>query len=418
MSLTAREQLMLELINRGRADPKAEASRLGVGLNKDLSAGTIDSGAKQPLAPSFRLQAAAEDHSRWMLTTDTFSHTGANGSSPGDRIEDEGYNGWTWGENISWRGTTGPLDLEAMIVEQYEDLFESAGHRKNLMNGSFKEVGIAQETGGFKGYNTSMVTQDFGARSGTVFLVGVVIDDKDNDDFYDVGEGIGGVTVSATNGDQTWSTTTYGAGGYSLKLPAGSYNVVFEDDSGDHMTSVVVRSENVKLDIEVEDMQPALAAGGSPSGSTTSLFELVNQDGGSAFPAGFDGFDFGQFGPSSPTLLAQMLAGANQPGFDWSANLLGGAPQLPPGFGQFDGGDGGTPPWMTDQFQFLGNQQDGPRGFAFPDDFGPEALARLGVDVQGQTFSAEPRPGIAGEDLPWWTENFNGIYPGDDLIHA
>ena len=44
------EQYLLELINRGRADPAAEAARYGIDLNEGLSPGTISSDPKQPLA--------------------------------------------------------------------------------------------------------------------------------------------------------------------------------------------------------------------------------------------------------------------------------------------------------------------------------------------------------------------------------
>ena len=46
---TANEQLMVELIT-ARANPAAEAARLGIDLNEGLTAGTISTAAKQPLA--------------------------------------------------------------------------------------------------------------------------------------------------------------------------------------------------------------------------------------------------------------------------------------------------------------------------------------------------------------------------------
>ena len=47
---TAFEQYFLELVNRARLDPAAEAARLGIGLNDGLAAGTITTAAKAPLA--------------------------------------------------------------------------------------------------------------------------------------------------------------------------------------------------------------------------------------------------------------------------------------------------------------------------------------------------------------------------------
>ncbi len=38
---TAHEQYFLELVNRARANPGAEAARLGLGLNDGLAAGAI-----------------------------------------------------------------------------------------------------------------------------------------------------------------------------------------------------------------------------------------------------------------------------------------------------------------------------------------------------------------------------------------
>src|SRR4051812_30970023 len=84
------EQYIVELINRGRANPAAEAARYNVALNEGLAAGTISTAAKQPLAVNPSLTDGARGHAQWMLAHNTFSHTGANGSSPGDRMSAAG----------------------------------------------------------------------------------------------------------------------------------------------------------------------------------------------------------------------------------------------------------------------------------------------------------------------------------------
>src|SRR5262245_50359594 len=130
---------MLELVNRARLDPAAEAARYGVSL------GTISASSKQPLAANDLLLAAAEKHSQWMLDTDTFSHTGAGGSDPGARMAAAGYvfsGNWAWGENIAWQGTTGTLNLVAAINSEHAALFQSTGHRANILNDTFQEVGV------------------------------------------------------------------------------------------------------------------------------------------------------------------------------------------------------------------------------------------------------------------------------------
>src|ERR1700712_5544630 len=80
------EQYLVELINRGRANPAAEAARYNVALNEGLAAGTISTPAKQPLAINPFLTDGARGHGQWMLAHNTFSHTGANGSNPGARM--------------------------------------------------------------------------------------------------------------------------------------------------------------------------------------------------------------------------------------------------------------------------------------------------------------------------------------------
>jgi uncharacterized protein YkwD len=234
---TAVEQYELELINRARANPLAEAARYSIDLNEGLAAGTISSTPKQPLAINPYLTDAARKHSQWMLDTDTFSHTGSGGSAPQGRMQSAGYSfvaPWTSGENIGYRGTTPSVPNPTTTAAQiHEDLFvdegiAGRGHRKNIMSNSFKEIGVGVVSGGFNQYNAVMVTTDFAASGTASFLTGVVYNDTTSaDNFYTPGEGISGVTITATRiGDgAVFSTTTWSSGGYSLALTAGKYIV-------------------------------------------------------------------------------------------------------------------------------------------------------------------------------------------------
>jgi Ca2+-binding RTX toxin-like protein len=254
--LSAYEQYMLELINRARLDPSAEAARYGIGLNDGLSSGQISTASKQPLAANQFLNDAADSHSSWMLSSGTFSHTGANGSSPDTRMKNAGYvfsGSWSWGENISWRGTTGTLNLKSAIESEQEGLFKSSGHRVNMLNDKFQEVGIGVQTGKFQGYNAAMATQDY-ARSGTgQFLTGVAFKDANGDRFYTPGEGLSGVSIAArlVGASTSTTTSTATAGGYQTKLAAGTYDVTL---SGGGIASplglrLAVGAINVKLDL-------------------------------------------------------------------------------------------------------------------------------------------------------------------------
>ena len=113
-NFTAREQLMLELINRARMDPRGEAARLDV---------TLDSGQGKPaqvLAGNDALRTAAFNHSGWMLVNNAFTGTETKGSQSFiaatslDRMKAYGYavsGEYFFGENISWQGSTAMPDF-------------------------------------------------------------------------------------------------------------------------------------------------------------------------------------------------------------------------------------------------------------------------------------------------------------------
>ncbi len=261
------EQYLVELINRARANPTAEAARCGIDLNEGLTPGTITADPKPPLAPDPNLGAAARGHSQWMIDNGLFSHTGAGGSTPGARMTAAGYDflaPYGWGENISWSGTTArTLDLVATTASQHRSLFidtgvAGRGHRLNLMNPTFREIGPGIVQGTFQGYNAEMITEDFAYTTTPGIdgiLTGVVYNDLlvTEDSFYTPGEGLGNVTITAARASDgaVFQTTTWSSGGYRLPLPAGTYALTAQ--GGDLAPNVLGKSvtigqANVKVD--------------------------------------------------------------------------------------------------------------------------------------------------------------------------
>jgi Ca2+-binding RTX toxin-like protein len=277
---TAQDQYMLELLNRARLNPQAEADRLlGGNLNEGLAAGTISTAPKQAVAFNLNLFNAAQGHSQWQLANNTFSHTGANGSSSADRVTASGYTWKTTGENIAWKGTTGAVDLTSFVAEQEDGLFvdtgiANRGHRTNMLDPNYREVGISAVTGKFTSggtaYDSVMTTQDFGtdSKNSNALLTGVVYTDAvKNDDFYTVGEGLGNITIDAVGNGQTFTGTSLTAGGYSLSLAPGTYSVSFRGDfNSDGIVdtsaarSVTIGSENVKVDFASDTFAAGAAA--------------------------------------------------------------------------------------------------------------------------------------------------------------
>ena len=119
-------------------------------------------------------------------------------------------------------------------------------------------------------YNSVMTTQEFGrdAKNANALLTGVAYTDAvANDDFYTVGEGLGNITINAVGSGQTFTGTSLTAGGYSLSLAPGTYDVSFSGDfnnDGKVDTSaaktVTVGAENVKVDFATDTFSPAAAA--------------------------------------------------------------------------------------------------------------------------------------------------------------
>lgn len=107
------------------------------------------------------LQRAAEAHSRDMINRDYFSHnTRGSGKTPAVRIRSAGYGYRTAGENIAWG--SGSLGSHASIFKSW---MNSPGHRVNILNKSFKEIGIGAATGTYKSYSGATAwTADFGSR--------------------------------------------------------------------------------------------------------------------------------------------------------------------------------------------------------------------------------------------------------------
>nr|QXL90813.1 sigma-70 family RNA polymerase sigma factor [Streptomyces sp.] len=92
-----------------------------------------------PVSSNSKLATAATNHSADMAARDYFDHTSPDGKDPGDRITAAGYRWSTYGENIA-RGQQTP----ASVMDSW---MNSEGHRANILNCSFKELGVGIHNG-------------------------------------------------------------------------------------------------------------------------------------------------------------------------------------------------------------------------------------------------------------------------------
>ncbi|CAN0338364.1 unnamed protein product, partial [Phaeothamnion confervicola] len=197
------------------------------------------------------------------------------------------------GENIAINGTSLVPNATTFTIANHEGLFDSAPHRLNILSTDFREIGIGIKSGRFlfegqgQALNAVDATQNF-ARSGSkVFITGVAINDTDGDNFYDIGEQRAGIVVDAVkSGTIVASDSTGTAGGYSIGVAAGTYQVQFH--GGDLTRAVnctVSASGNVKVDLagSAEILCSASVVLGSGASTATLLgVGSINATGNSA----------------------------------------------------------------------------------------------------------------------------------------
>ncbi|WP_327721389.1 CAP domain-containing protein [Streptomyces sp. NBC_00490] len=102
-----------------------------------------------PLTENAKLTKAAQDHSQDMADHQNMSHTGSDGSSMTDRLARVGYKFRSAGENVAYGYTTPESVMDGWM--------NSSGHRANILNCGFKEIGIGLAQPGH------YWTQDFGS---------------------------------------------------------------------------------------------------------------------------------------------------------------------------------------------------------------------------------------------------------------
>jgi hypothetical protein len=296
---TAYEQSYLELVNRARADALAEAQRLAAQTDRDILSsysffgispanivnqyswhidnGYIDRHA-QPLSFNEALLRAAQLHTQDLFDNQFQGHTSsANPPAPfapnatlGGRLNAVGYSGAA-GENVfsyadstiqghagfavDWGNTTNASAAGYNSAFAGQGMQNPPGHRFNIHDGSFKEAGIGVINGTNGSVGPQLVTQDFGNPGSVTFVTGVVFEDLNANQFYDIGEGRPGIRIDV-DGSGFFAIST-DSGGYSVPVSGdGQYEVSFTGGgyAPFQTTASVQNGRNVKVDYLVAAM--------------------------------------------------------------------------------------------------------------------------------------------------------------------
>jgi hypothetical protein len=269
---TPEETLILEFINRCRADPNADALRIAPpGAEPRIPSSTaVDFAmfrtemaaikAQPPLVFDLRLLDAARKHSHYMVLhglghDEDPGKPGFTGRSPSDRAKAAGWRGGASGENcyrdagdawashigfiIDW-GPGGPGGMQP-----------ERGHRRNITSGSYSVVGA----GAVPHSGRLSVTHLFGG-DGRRYAGGVVYVDKDRDAWYGLGEGRGGVEVQV--GDT--AIATWGSGAYAVAIPSGATSLTMRAGGVTITRPIPAGPGNVKIDWIIPQEQDLAAA--------------------------------------------------------------------------------------------------------------------------------------------------------------
>jgi uncharacterized protein YkwD len=120
-----------------------------------------------PLRASPGLRAAAAAHSEAMARRGFFGHRSPDGTPFWERVRrfypSARFRQWSVGENLLWSSP----DISAR--EAVRRWLGSGGHRRNLLNGRWREIGVGtvhvrSAPGVFGGAEVTIVTADFGIR--------------------------------------------------------------------------------------------------------------------------------------------------------------------------------------------------------------------------------------------------------------
>jgi uncharacterized protein YkwD len=107
-----------------------------------------------PLATVGVLQVLAQTHAADMATRGYFSHTDPSGTSFQQRIQTSGYSGSATAENL---GLT-----SGAAVEVVDGWMGSEGHRLNMLNSAYTQVGIGVANGPWQGFSAVFAVAVFG----------------------------------------------------------------------------------------------------------------------------------------------------------------------------------------------------------------------------------------------------------------
>ena len=256
---TPEETLILEYINRARANPPAEGARI-VPPGKKIAGVDVKMFRQEmdrirpspPLVFNLDLLKAARRHAYYQILNgqghdETPGKKGFTGKNPGERVKVVGYRYRGFAENVFVHGRSPWQAHCEFIVDRGPGgtggMQPGRGHRRNVFSGDFREYGGSYLPHGAK----ASVTQVFCSRHGGRFVGGLAYVDKNGSGLYDIGEGVGGIQMTA--GGKT--AKTWKSGAYSLAIGGGKVPITAVYNDLKYTKTLPAGSDNVKFDFVI-----------------------------------------------------------------------------------------------------------------------------------------------------------------------
>ncbi|PCJ62309.1 MAG: hypothetical protein COA79_04395 [Planctomycetota bacterium] len=285
---TDEETIALEYMNRFRKSPKIEAELLckihedpGHILYRKAFIGRHpfefemfikELKIMKPVAPLFFdlfLLRSAKNHARYMILNNNLTHfeipgkPGFTGKNPSARGRFAKYKDRV-GENASLKHSGLLSGHFGFLIDSGPDRFgkigkggmqPGRGHRMAMGNKKFKIIGLAAVPWIENNRNLISFVHNFGFDS-IRYIGGVIYNDKDKDNFYSVGEGVGGVVIKASDGTECKS---WRSGAYALKLKSNkAVTITMEYANIKKTFTYPAGSKNKKADWTVVDKKTIL----------------------------------------------------------------------------------------------------------------------------------------------------------------
>ncbi|OGE84163.1 MAG: hypothetical protein A3B23_01010 [Candidatus Colwellbacteria bacterium RIFCSPLOWO2_01_FULL_48_10] len=152
---------------RSVAKPKASSLLTASGIIAETNKERVANGLPL-LVENFRLASAAAAKVDDMFVGQYFEHVSPSGAGPADLADNAGYEYVLIGENLALGHYAGDIG----VVDAW---MNSPGHRANILQSRYTEIGVSVKKGIFEGQETWLAVQEFGKPLSSCPAIDVVL---------------------------------------------------------------------------------------------------------------------------------------------------------------------------------------------------------------------------------------------------